>query len=127
MSFRRNRARATNKDSTSQIEIRGPSSALTEFLREQGINAETIRTRYEESLLNGSGENIEQIADEIISEANANGNIPQSANGNDDADGDDDDDEEVLEGDDKEDDDDEAVLENEDEVKIIVLNVIMNL
>ncbi|OWB63285.1 hypothetical protein B5S29_g4252 [[Candida] boidinii] len=116
MSFRRNRARATNKDSTSQIEIRGPSSALTEFLREQGINAETIRTRYEESLLNGSGENIEQIADEIISEANANGNIPQSANGNDDADGDDDDDEEVLEGDDKEEDDDEAVLENEDEV-----------
>ncbi|GME69533.1 unnamed protein product [[Candida] boidinii] len=112
MSFRRNRARANNKDPASQIEIRGPSSALTEFLREQGINAETIRSRYEESLLNGSGENIEEIADELISEANANGaNIDQSNNGNDNPDDDaDDDDEEVLEG------DDEAALENEDAV-----------
>ncbi|ODV84361.1 hypothetical protein CANARDRAFT_201121 [[Candida] arabinofermentans NRRL YB-2248] len=45
------RRRQQQQDTTdSNHEVRGPSSALTSFLREQGINAEAIRLRYEETL-----------------------------------------------------------------------------
>ncbi len=30
--------------------VKGPSSALTSFLREQGISAESVRQRYEENV-----------------------------------------------------------------------------
>lgn len=46
MSYRRRRP----QDSSTDGGVKGPSSALTSFLREQGINAENIRSRYERSL-----------------------------------------------------------------------------
>lgn len=48
MSYRRRKA---NKSADSNVsDVKGPSSALTSFLKEQGINAEAIRLRYEETL-----------------------------------------------------------------------------
>lgn len=44
MSYRRRRANNSAGD------IKGPSSALTSFLKEQGINAEAIKLRYEQNL-----------------------------------------------------------------------------
>ncbi|TID24599.1 hypothetical protein CANINC_003072 [Pichia inconspicua] len=46
MSYRRRK----NQDPGNDGGVKGPSSALTSFLREQGINAENIRSRYERSL-----------------------------------------------------------------------------
>lgn len=46
MSYRRRRPEQVGTDGG----VKGPSSALTSFLREQGINAENIRSRYERSL-----------------------------------------------------------------------------
>lgn len=47
MSYRRRRA---NNGDAGPSDIKGPSSALTSFLKEQGIDAEAIRLRYEENL-----------------------------------------------------------------------------
>lgn len=49
MPFRRRRRR--NQDSNEDgRDVQGPSSALTSFLREQGISAESVRIRYEENV-----------------------------------------------------------------------------
>lgn len=47
MGFRRRRGQPLDGDDGGGV--KGPSSALTSFLREQGINAEQIRQRYEQS------------------------------------------------------------------------------
>ncbi|KAG7825819.1 hypothetical protein KL919_000407 [Ogataea angusta] len=44
------RRRARQNGNQEEYQVQGPSSALTSFLREQGISAEAIRLRYEEGL-----------------------------------------------------------------------------
>ncbi|KAH3662089.1 hypothetical protein OGAPHI_006270 [Ogataea philodendri] len=74
MSRRRGRQTETGEE----FQVQGPSSALTSFLREQGISAEAIRTRYEEGLRR-------QLEEEAGGEEVENGGSDES-------------DEEILEG-----------------------------
>jgi DNA repair protein RAD7 len=82
MPYRRRRTQ-NNQNGGDDGGVKGPSSALTSFLREQGINAEQIRQRYEQtqriaeepdgSILQGDLEPVEEDHVEISSE---NNNIP---------------------------------------------------
>lgn len=65
MSYRRRRG-AGDGDGDSGGGVKGPSSALTSFLREQGINAEEIRLRYERSQQQADGEIPEEEQGEVV-------------------------------------------------------------
>lgn len=76
MSYRRRRA---NKSGDSvPNDVKGPSSALTSFLKEQGINAEAIRLKYEENLKKEQEDLIKPIerdeSDDIKIELSTNNN-----------------------------------------------------
>lgn len=87
MSARRRRNQDASGGSTNADGgVKGPSSALTSFLREQGINAENIRSRYERSIRiqgeggteeeGGAGESGQEVADDENVEAGADISIP---------------------------------------------------
>lgn len=79
MGYRRRRG---NSQQEGDNEVKGPSSALTSFLREQGINAEQIRLRYEQAQKNkqeGIEEDNESI-NEIDNENNFSSTIGEENN-----------------------------------------------
>ncbi|GMG56230.1 unnamed protein product [Ambrosiozyma monospora] len=53
-----------NNNNSDNNAVRGPSSALTSFLREQGINANEIRLRHQERLRNGGLDQQETIEED---------------------------------------------------------------
>lgn len=66
MSYRRRRGNTGQQGDDDGGGVKGPSSALTSFLREQGINAEQIRLRYERSQRQQNGEEVPaEIAEEL--------------------------------------------------------------
>ncbi|SCU86580.1 LAFA_0E01728g1_1 [Lachancea sp. 'fantastica'] len=105
----RNRARGKGSDDN---QVRGPNSALTQFLKEQGINAESIRQKWLKSRESEEKETPDGVKSEnqepSLPKGKTRGRRPAVASSSDDEDGDEDD----VEYDDES--DDESVEGKED-------------
>lgn len=79
MSYRRRKAQGQNS-SAEDGGVKGPSSALTSFLREQGINAEEIRLRYERTQKEQELENTAQIDVDVLPSSNDENTVQNTEN-----------------------------------------------